>query len=188
MNIIPFDNFNNLFLIENLVSESLLNKITSTPWLNFNYIDWKPGYKFRRTIELSNEIVEWQDEWNDTIFSIWDQLQRQLNVNLQEFRHNDTKWWVDAPGFKTSIHLDNASVLAAMQMYWQGGSEFGTTFYGPTTDPTNNAPVRYQTTAIPNTGYIMINGPDQWHGTTLQLPENTLRVTSYTLLPLLNAI
>ena len=187
MNITPVDNFNNLFLIENLVSESLLNKIISTPWLNFNYIDWNPGYKFRRTIEMCNKLVEWHDQWNDTVLSIWDQLQHRLNVNLQEFKPNDTRWWLDVAGFKTGIHLDNAGVLAAMQMYWQGEPQLGTTFYDSSANDTNNTPVRYQTKCIPNTGYIMINGPDQWHGTTFQVPENTLRLTSYTLLPLLDA-
>jgi hypothetical protein len=54
------------------------------------------------------------------------------------------------------------------------GPEHGTVFYN------QDQTVRYTFPYKVNTGYIMLNGPDQYHGVPTTLAEGELRLSSYT--------
>jgi hypothetical protein len=83
--------------------------------------------------------------------------------------------WLDSAGFSMASHLDNPGVTNSMQVYLNQNNEtLGTHFYDA------NKNLRYQVPFMLNCGYIMINGPEQYHGAPNRVPADTYRLNSYT--------
>jgi hypothetical protein len=181
MVIAPVDENTNLFQVQDLVPDSLLAQITSTDWVNtsFNITD-KQEWMVRKSI--TDEMLPWNNAWRNAIDSLMLTAQDLYGISFQFGIHNTT-WWIDEPGFDCIIHTDDPRVRIALQMFWVGNSNLGTTFY----HDKNVNHVRKQFDFIPNTGYLLINNTSKsksdtgkFHDMMTPIPKNTFRLTSYT--------
>jgi hypothetical protein len=168
MNITPVDHNTNLFYIENLYPQELLDKlnesyILSLPWKKEDMqSDW-----LRRRL-LSNETLEEADQY---VKQRVNEIEQAINFKILSC---DTGFWLDETGFTVNRHLDNSGVAASMQVYmWNNPALPGTTFY-------QGDNIRKEFKYKQNTGYVMINGANQWHGMTAKVPRNNCRLCSYT--------
>lgn len=165
----PVDNNLDLFLVKDFYPEDLLEEFSKSDHtaIDWNKESWQEQYPRRRLKNIG--IYKKIDEYVKT--------QQQLisqKIKL-EFLSCDTGFWLDEPGFSISPHLDNEGVYASMQIFLNINKlSLGTVFYN------NDNSIRYAAPYILNTGYIMINGTDQWHGMEVSVPENTYRICSYT--------
>ena len=86
-----------------------------------------------------------------------------------------TDIWLDEPGFSMTPHLDNPGVTNSMQIYLsEDWLTLGTCFYD------SNNRQRFQVPYLFNCGYIMKNGPEQYHGAPTVVPAGSHRLHSYT--------
>lgn len=171
MNITAVDLTLDLFQVDRIYSQELLAEFAATDHLQTDWRkeDWQDQYPRRRLIYAP--------------YSIYAQLENCLKVYLQsiskiigiDIMACGTGFWLDLPGFCMTPHLDNDRVSASMQVYLNvNESNLGTVFYNP-----DNS-VRYQSPYTINTGYIMVNGPEQTHGMSNPVPDNSYRISSYT--------
>jgi hypothetical protein len=177
MRIRPVDYQNNLFKVENVVSDELVEKVLNTNWLE---LDWnrQEGQEHWPRRRIKDSSIPWIDQWNQEIISRWPVIETAIGKELQYYR--GTAWWLDEPGFICNMHTDGA-MPGAMQLTWRGP---GTTFYWDK-DPST---VRFQTPEKINDGYLMINLPEKdgtrkllWHA--MLTPSSSYRLTSYTYTP-----
>lgn len=171
MKITAVDNKHDLFCVENLYPDNLLEIFLnldhlSVPW-NKEVIQHE--YPRRRLIIEAGSVYE---KMNLHINSI---IQILSDITKQNFIHADTGYWLDQSGFSMEPHVDNAGVFASMQIFLNNNaSNLGTTFYN--LDKT----VRFRPEYKINTGYIMINNEAQIHGMVNPVPEMSYRISSYT--------
>lgn len=179
MKIAPLDSTNRLFVVEDLLPSALVEHLSTICWLDLP-CSKQPGQESwsRRLITADNNAV--LGTINLYVQNLLVQLSEQTGVT---FTGCSTSWWVDEPGFTVPLHTDG-ELPSSMQMFWVApGTEFGTTFY----NYKNTNDIKHQFEFKPNTGYIMLNMPNldgsqplQWHGMLNPVPNNTVRVTSYT--------
>ena len=174
MFVTPVDSENNLFRVEQAVSEHLAAKILATDWINQ---PWQPqqGQESWARRRIQDIALPWIDQWHQEIQAQWPGLEQAMGRKLQPYF--GTAWWVDQPGFTCSMHTDG-EMPGSLHLTWQGP---GTAFYW-FRDP---AHLRWQCPSTPNAGYAMINVPDQdgsrrllWHA--MLTPVDYYRITSYT--------
>jgi len=179
MKITAVDSKNDLFFIENILPDSLLEQIESInlwqhPWeIQQMQSDWK-----RRKLVINEHSVLSQIDYyyNQALDAI------ALATNT-EFDHK-TCWsafWLDYAGFDCPIHLDGAergfTPPMAMQIYLtESPDNLGTVWYYDS----DGQHVRYSFPYRRNTGYLMLNHAEQYHGMLTPIPENHLRLSSYT--------
>ena len=175
MNIVPIDAKQNLYLAQDLVPEHLADEIVNTDWLSLDYTRELLQETWPRR-RIKDSAVPWIEQWNSYFNEIRTDLTDVIKTNVQTryLGYGGTAWWVDEPGFDCAIHTDG-NLPGAMQLYWIGDINQGTTFYH-TKDITN---VRYQFVCQPNQGYIMMRDP-QWHAMLQPVLPGKYRVTSYT--------
>lgn len=179
MKITPVDQEPNLYFVEDAVPQSLANVILSTPWLD---LPWKPqeGQEQWHRRKIDDSALPWALQWDLACHAIWGQIASAVGYNLADYM--GTAWWLDEPGFVCPLHTDG-EMPGAMQLCWIGARiDLGTTFYWYK----DQASKRYQFPMTPNSGYVMINRPNQdgsrnllWHGMLTPVPRNTFRLTSY---------
>jgi hypothetical protein len=179
MKITPVDQESNLYHVENLMPESLVEKILATPWLD---LPWsvQPGQQALRRRKINNDSIPWLLEWDLACHSVLPDIARAIGHRLDNY--TGTAWWLDEPGFVCPLHTDG-EIPGAIQLFWIGARiDLGTTFYWYK----DRASKRYQFPMQLNTGYVMINKPNQdgyrnllWHGMLEPVPRNTFRLTSY---------
>jgi hypothetical protein len=180
MQIKSVDQDNNLFVVSNIFSADLVDKILSTSWLELPTVENTGQNKW-----LRRKIVTDNLPWHNQFISELHQQQDTIFKNTGRYIQPEHSWfWLDEPGFTCAVHTDG-ELPGSLHLMWIGSSELGTTFY----NTKNNKDVRKQFALIPNTGYVMINCADstgyrllQWHGMPTPVPKNTFRLTSYTLL------
>jgi hypothetical protein len=171
MNITAVDNIVNLFRVDSIYPQELLAEFAAIDHLQTDWRkeDWQAKYPRRRLIYAPD--------------SIYAQLELCIRAHLPLISKNiglditacDTGFWLDLPGFSMTSHLDNLGVSSSMQIYLNvNDSVLGTVFYNP------DGSIRYQSPYTENTGYIMINGPQQMHGMSNPVPTNSYRISSYT--------
>ena len=184
MQITPVDQDNNLFAVTDLVPQSLVDKITQTPWLNLEHTLEDGHKKLRRRINKDRQLP-WIDEFHACIDQAWETIVTHTGCDHLEYFNLDgsaTGFWIDMPTYTCPIHTDG-ELPGAIQMYWIGSSQdLGTTWYHYN-DPIT---IRHNFEFKPNTGYIMINQPAsngyrklQWHGMLTPVPNDSFRVSSY---------
>lgn len=168
MNITPVDNRADLFYVEEVYPLTLLDKLTkqyaaSVPWRREDMqAEW-----LRRRLD-NTELVNEFDAYIKTCSS---QIEQATGFPILSC---DTGFWLDEPGFIVDKHLDNNAVSASMQIYmWDNDLLPGTAFYSDNS-------VRKEFAYKQNTGYLMINGANQWHGMTAKVPPDNYRLCSYT--------
>jgi len=176
MNITPVDSEHNLFRVDQLISNDLVQQVLNTPWLDMPW-ERQSGQENWARRRIHNNAISWLAQWDQELSQSWTTIQQQLNIKLAPYY--GTAFWVDEPGFTCGLHTDG-ELPGSLHMPWIGT---GTSFYWHK----NSATLRYQVPPLPNSGYIMINQADStgfrkliWHGMLTPVPQDTFRLTSYT--------
>lgn len=179
MKITQIDEIPNLFLIEDILPNNIIEKIAKESLLDYEWelqshqLHWKR----RRLKPNTTSPLAMVDFFYDKCL---DQIADATNVEFFG-KHCFSNFWLDYEGFDVDIHLDGADrnfdPLMAMQIYLTGGDfQLGTVFYKDRTGKL----VRYQFPYKINTGYLMLNGENQWHGMLNPVPSGHIRLSSYT--------
>jgi hypothetical protein len=182
MNIVPIDQ--QLFCVQNFAPPALVDKILNTNWVALSYQRTqfrKDGTPWLRR-QIDSSAIEWHAEWVEFLKTKWEQITQQLGPSGWPYpTYPESTFWLDEPGFDCGIHTDG-ELPGAMQLYWIGNSNLGTTFY----HNKNGKNIRVQFKFVANQGYVMINLPDhhgyqllQWHGMLTPVPKDTFRLSSY---------
>jgi hypothetical protein len=181
MNIRPIDEHNNLFFIENLFPQNIVDAILKTDWLSLKWCrqEGQESWIFRKKIETEN--LPWIQAWDEHLIATLPTIENLIGKKFTGYQ--GTGWWLDEPGFLCPIHTDG-EMPGALHLTWIGANDsLGTTFY----HYKNEKFVRHKFQFISNSGYIMINTADkvayrhlQWHGMLSTIPKNSYRLTSYT--------
>jgi len=168
MTITAIDAKHDLFLVENLFPDDLLAKLSSVSLLDLPYKKetWQEEYS-RRRLQSNIVFLELENFIKSNLQYINDYTGMQATTCA-------TGFWLDEPGFTMNSHVDNSNVYASMQIYLLGINSPGTRFNNKTGSK------RYCFNFIPNTGYLMINNPDQYHEVAGTVPDFTYRLCSYT--------
>lgn len=176
MQITAVDKENNLFRVNRVFSDLLVDKILATDWgsLPWQRQEGQEAWKRKR---IDHNFITWIDQWHNEMQQQWSSIEAAIGVAIQPY--GGTAFWIDEPGFECPIHTDG-EMPGSLHLTWFGS---GTSFYWYK-DTTS---LRYQVPSQPNSGYIMINRSDStgyrpllWHGMLDTVPENSLRITSYT--------
>jgi hypothetical protein len=169
---------NNLFQVEHVMPDQLVQKILNTPWLD---LPWQKqsGQESWPRRKIDNNALTWIDEWNVECSRLWHAIEKTTGTKMGPYQ--STAFWIDEPGFTCNMHTDG-EMPGSMQLNWIGTKDLGTAFYWHK----DTASLRYQTTFEPNAGYIMINKADDtgyrrliWHAMLNPVPANSFRLTSY---------
>ena len=179
MLLIAVDNYQDLFLIQNVLSESLVQHVVNTSWMDLEYTAQPAQERWPRRL-IKKHQLPWLDQWVDEFQNLWPHLETGLGVRLEPYR--DTAFWVDEPGFTCDIHTDG-EMPGSLHLNWIGSENLATSFYH------SKLPehLRFRQNFKANCGYVMINQSDrvgyrhlQWHGMLEPVPPNSYRLTSYT--------
>jgi hypothetical protein len=164
-----------LWAVEDVVDQTLVDKLQEINWWEIPTVPFM-SVQDRKIVVL--EAVPLLQKIDSQMRAQAHALAKMLDLEF-DFYYND--FWLDYPGWTVPMHTDSA-VFSSWQMYWAGPSTTGTTFYH---DRLASA-VRYQAPFKPNTGYVMLNMPKDgvqelnWHDMRVPIPENSIRLTSYT--------
>jgi len=177
--ITPVDSDNNLFVVFDLIPQSLVMQILSTPWLDLKYTLQDGNRQLRR--QILDDQLPWIQEWHNSIEQQWKNIVEHTGCN--HLKYAGTGFWVDQATYTCPIHTDG-ELPGAMQLYWIGiNPDIGTTWYHYRDQPDQ---IRHSCKFVTNSGYIMINQPEtngyrrlQWHGMLTPVPNNSIRVSSY---------
>lgn len=176
MQITPVDQELNLFCVENIFPQSIVDQVLATDWMS---LPWQrqEGQELWPRRRIHENAIPWIAQWHAHFESIWDQLGQQLGINIQPYQ--GTAFWIDEPGFTCSMHTDG-EMPGSLHLTWRGPA---TEFYWYK-DPST---IRYRALSCPNCGYIMINQADTtgyrrllWHAMPTPVELNTFRLTTYT--------
>lgn len=170
MIIIPVDEQKNLYRVEEFYPADLLAEFLSTDHLLTPYTkeEMQDYWPRRRLFYDDQSIYSQLDLYVKQQLPI---IASTIGVDLMAC---DTGFWLDEPGFCMDSHLDNEGVQASMQIYMNDNiNELGTTFHNA------DGTVRYKPDYTINTGYIMINGPEQYHSMPTSVPRDSYRISSY---------
>ena len=173
MTITPVDKQYNLFLIEDIYPQDLLDQVAQEDFMSYDWelqegqLDW-----FRRKLLPGQDSILF--ELNEFVNTIRFDIADILNVEFPKY-NCWSSFWLDYSPYTCKMHTDG-DLPIAMQIYLldSAGQEHGTEFYN------SDKTLRYVFPYKVNTGYLMINGPDQYHGVPTVLPEGQLRLSSYT--------
>ena len=178
MQITSVDSYDDLFHIVDAFPQHIVDDILATDWLN---LPWQrqPGQDQWARRRIDDSALPWMSQWENHFATLMPQIQLGSGKKCEYW---GTAWWVDEPGFTCNIHTDG-EMPGAMQLAWASASEnVGTVFYNYKTIDS----LRHKFAFKLNSGYIMINSPDdtgyrhlQWHGMLTPVPANTFRVSSY---------
>lgn len=172
------DSYNDLFRVENIFPDHLVQDILSTDWLS---LPWQrqEGQETWARRRINEQALPWLQRWNSQCEQLWPTIAKYLGISIKGYQ--GTAWWLDEPGFTCSLHTDG-EMPGALQVSWHGPADLGTAFY----HYKNLHNLRYQFPMQTNCGYIMINSADavgyrhlQWHGMLQPVPANTYRLNSY---------
>lgn len=171
MKLTAVDNQLNVFAVDNFYPSDLLVECMKHTHLLTEYKkeDWQAEYARRRLAVEGGSIYDKMHRY------VQSQLGAIENTINQPLLSCDTGFWLDEPGFTMSTHLDNQGVFVSMQIYLtENDLTMPTVFYN------KDNSIRFTPTYKVNHGYIMINGPEQFHGCPFVVPPDTFRLSSYT--------
>jgi len=194
MNITEIDNKKDLFLIENLVTEELMDKLSKEVLedIPFTKQEGQEDWKRRKLVVTPGSVFE---QIQQQIHSQRESIGTAIERTISAIR---TVFWLDMPGFKVWMHMDNATqVFVVMQVYLKDCDDMGTIFYNPKDNEIeirddsqkvhyigvegshNPEAIRYEFECKKNTGYLMLNNDRQLHGVPNVLPDGELRLSAY---------
>lgn len=175
MKITAIDDHKDLFLVENILPQHIIKEIQD---LNVEDIGWElqqgqESWKRKKLLPPASCILNDIDPY---LNSVRLEIAERIGIKLIEY-DCWSSFWYDTEGFCTDIHLDG-TLPNAMQLYLKPGPEnAGTIFYYSNSVPWK---VRYKFAYKVNTGYIMLNNPNQWHAVPFILQAGQSRLSSYT--------
>jgi hypothetical protein len=180
MQIIPVDEYNNLFRVTDVFPRHIVEKVLFTPWMALSW-QRQPGQETWRRRRINDGEITWQHEWDQHLQSIWPDIAQGVGRDIGSY--SGTGWWVDEPEFTCALHTDG-EMPGSLHMTWIADiPTLGTAFYHYKDEKS----LRHQFLAQANTGYLMINVPDesgsrhlQWHAMLTPVPAGTYRLSSYT--------
>ena len=175
MNIHPVDSEKNLFSITDVYSKELIDKIQKLDLLSYPHkpVEWQEHAPRRLIMFDDDDILAQLNKENTANMS---SIADAIGVPLYKII---TNLWLDHSQFNMGIHLDNPGVDIAMQVYLLPNDiSLGTKFYYSD----DESQLRHNFPYAVNSGYIMINGPKQYHGIPVSVPANTLRCSTYSYL------
>jgi hypothetical protein len=177
MKITPLNEFETLFKVEEVYPAEIIAECQQQ---DINSISWEPlgeGVYSQAATPRRMLVCE-----SPNVFSKLDNYVRDLIPAIRDITNkpistSHTRVWADYPGYAVSRHLDNIEgVYITLQVYLNEGDEtLGTHF--------SNSPVGMYQHAIPyrpNFGYIMVNTDYNNHGMIKPVPDNFIRLSSYT--------
>jgi hypothetical protein len=166
-----------LWQVTDLLTAEQTQEIINIDWLSLKTMQVPQQQSWAR------EQVLWDEP---EIQSVCRYISSQLPVINQAlgtaFAECNGNFWIDFPGFRCDMHTDG-HLANSMQLYWiVPGPEYGTGFY----NFKNADTLMYQFESRPNSGYLMLNHPNDnesqpllWHAMLNPVPEGTIRVSSY---------
>lgn len=179
MQITPVDEFNDLFNVIGIMPQYIVDHVLNTDWLS---LPWQrqEGQESWPRRRIDDSMIPWIGDWVKEFTKIIPEIETATGRKLNGYQ--GTAWWLDEPGFTCALHTDG-ELPASCQLMWIGAlPNLGTTFFNYK-DP---SALRYQFPMTTNTGYVMINLPDetgyrhlQWHGMLNPVPQDTFRLCSY---------
>lgn len=178
MQITQCDTAGRVFWVQDVVPQSLVQKIISIDWAS---LPWQPGvmqeeWKRRQIQPRCHAVME---EMAHEMHNVISEIQDFCGIEFEVAP--DTMWWLDMPGFSVTTHTDG-ELPAAMQLFWMApGPQYGTVFYNK---PNSEVLKRFE--FLPNSGYLMLNQhnidgsqPLLWHGMGNSVPTGFTRLTTY---------
>ena len=179
MKITAVDDRLDLFLVEEVLPEDLLELVTKEKFYDYPWDSQEMQLDFSRRQLLIDQtsVLPRVDKVYNSCLSI---IEDSVSIRFHEKRCWSS-FWLDFQGFHCPVHLDgaerNLTPKIAMQLYLsESDSQLGTVFY----HDDQGKSVRYRFPYKINTGYIMLNGPAQWHGMLSEIPSDHWRLSSYT--------
>lgn len=178
MKITPLNEHNTLFAVENIYPAELLvecqkQDIDNLPWEPLGAGIYTQAQTPRRMLicDKPNPLAMLDDYIRAHIPAIREATGKSISNCC-------TRVWADYPGYAISKHLDNAEgVYLTLQAYLNiGDIELGTHFSNSNVDEEYQHAIPY----LPNFGYIMVNTDYNYHGMIKPVPENFIRLSSYT--------
>lgn len=170
MKITPVDQHNNLFYIEDAYPVDIVDQLRTTDPLSHPYgkVEMQDNWPRRNVQPLANSVyTKLTDALNQYSNQISEAMGQPVYVAY-------TGIWLDEAGFAMGKHLDDDRVVMSLQIYLNDNDEkLGTTFFN------EDGSIRCQFPYKFNCGYMMINGPDQYHGMTVPVPADSYRISSY---------
>ena len=191
MKITPVDDKCNLYKMEDVISEELMNKLSEVNLLDVPWIEppWQEDWERRQL----------QHESNDVLIAVAQEINSHAKKVSEVTDLNITtigsRFWLDTEGFQCTPHIDNPAVNIAFQLYLTDCDNVGTVFYHLNEEqvtsmddeqhwhwnPGEHPPpeVRHTFEFKKNTGYIMLNNKTQLHGVPNKLDKGMLRLSAY---------
>jgi len=176
----PVDNIPDLFRVENVLPDELIERINQLPWLDHPWEeqDMQADWKRRKLLPYVGSPLSEVDTYFNSRFLTYVESVTKV---VFEYKKAWSSFWLDYEGFSCSIHEDGAereyNPLMAMQIYLTDSDyELGTVFY----NDAQGTKIRYAFPYKRNTGYLMLNHPGHWHGMLNEVPAGHLRLSSYT--------
>jgi hypothetical protein len=185
MQLIPIDDTNRVFHVVGVLPQDLVDKLLVLDWNNLNWNLQNQQEMWARR-SLCREEYPVLEEASNHLVKLQPVLEQQLGIKFDfDINVGNTNWWVDQPGFSVPIHTDG-ELPVSLQLFWVGQPNLATSFHN--FGLANNYRAKFE--FVPNTGYLMLNGPNadgsqplNWHGMLNKVPNGTYRVTSYTVFP-----
>jgi hypothetical protein len=148
-----------LYIIKNLFDSDVLNDLLAQLELE---TQWEHQFLQER---LPRRTLRWVDD--GLLDKVWCML-NDLDFSRFNFKFANVSIWKDLPGYCIKPHVDNDRVKAAMQIYLSDlPREFGTWF--------EEIEIPY----VQNSGYIMNNQYQPWHGMKTPVPDGIVRYSLY---------
>lgn len=177
MKITPLNEFNTLFSVENVYPQELIDEcqqqsIDDVPWEPLGAGIYTQYDTPRRMLVCESPNVF--TKLNEYIKTLVPEIQ---SVTNKPITTADTRVWADYPGYTISRHLDNTEgVYITLQVYLnEGDTDLGTHFSN-----SMDGSYQYAIPYRPNFGYIMVNTDYNFHGMIRPVPNNFVRLSSYT--------
>lgn len=179
MKIAAVDSQNDLFVVEEILPESLIEQIEQEnlwayPWQEQ---EMQSDWNRRKLSPPTGSPLTLVDQYYKQAL---DEIEEIVNIQF-EHKHCWSSFWLDYEGFDCKIHEDGAergyTPYMAMQVYLTDSlDDLGTVWYYDSLGKHQ----RYAFPYVKNTGYLMLNHAGQWHGMTNKIPPNHHRLSSYT--------
>ena len=154
--------------IENVFPDDILTDITDFMQANvkWEHVDLQVSMP-RQAVHWDQIDVSAYKRIHYAFQSLTPVVREAFNEHI-EFAHSNM--WKDDKSYTITPHLDNSNIKYALQVYLNdAGEDCGTSIYESDQLDTEI----YKFPFIKNTGYIMHNTPDSWHG--MMTPGNIRR-------------
>jgi hypothetical protein len=176
MKITPLNEFNTLFSVEDVYPQELIADCQQQDINNFR---WEPlGDGIYTQVDtprrmLISESPDVFSKLNDYVRTLIPEIQALTDKSITTA---DTRVWADYPGYNISRHLDNDGVYITLQVYLNEGDTDLGTYFSNSIDGAYQHSIPYRS----NFGYIMVNTDYNFHGMIKPVPDNFIRLSSYT--------